>query len=170
MKKRKSLGMFSVEYVVVLVLFIVISAYFTYRLLEQKPIYVREVQKEIFRSENYMISELLVNDGGEPQNWNLLSSPIRRIGLLDTSKNQTNLVSRAKASALHNLCAGSAGYRNVKANFSASHNFSISVVDTVTGLTLCDCNPSGNNEILASFKRIVAFDNGDYGEVLVKSW
>jgi hypothetical protein len=172
MSARK--GMFNVEYVAVLIIFIAFSAYFTFRLTGQRPAYVREVRKEIFRSENYLLSEVLINDIGEPSNWNTLvggagQGNIRRLGLLDQSENLTNRLSRAKVIALYTLCNNS-GYGTVRGMMGANHNFSITVEDSSTGTLLANCTSAANPEALATIKRIVAFDNGGWGYVQIQSW
>ena len=65
---------------------------------------MEEVEKEATRSRAYQLSELLINDPGEPKNWNQTSSndEIKRIGLSDETLNRQNLISSKKTGKLDN--------------------------------------------------------------------
>lgn len=166
-------GLFNVEYLTVLVLFMVFSTYFVFRMLDQKPAYLAEVQREIFRSESYRLSEMLVDDAGAPANWQTLvggsEAGIRRIGLSDASRNVTNLVLEAKLAGMKQMCTGFAGYTNVKALVGASHDFSLVRIGS-DGAAETVCGPGTTGDVRASMTRFVAFDTGDYGQIIVQMW
>jgi len=162
-------GLFNVEYLTVLVLFMVFSTYFVFRMLDQKPAYLAEVQREIFRSESYRLSEMLVDDAGAPANWRAGTAGIARIGLSDEAANVTNLVSEAKLSAMKQMCTGAAGYANVKALVGASHDFSLVRIGS-DGAAETVCGPGTTGDVRASMTRFVAFDTGDYGQIIVQMW
>jgi len=165
-------GLFNVEYLTVLTLFMLFSTYFTFRMMEQKPAYMREVRTEIFRSESYRLSEMLVNDAGEPANWQTLvgtggESSIKRIGLSDESANVTNFVSEVKLSKMKDLC--SASYANAKRMVGGGHDFSLVRIGT-SGVPETVCSPGAVGDVKASITRLVAFSGGDYGKVVVQMW
>jgi len=174
--RKSSKGLFNAEYITVLVLFIMFSTYFTYKLVEQRPTYLREVNKEMLRSESYRLSEMLINDPGYPNDWNTLvggasEANIKRIALLDQSENETNLLSTSKISGLNTLCLRANGYENVKRLVGAAHDFSILVINsTEAPKVLIDCKPSATGEVVASIKRLVAFGSGNFGEMVVQMW
>jgi len=58
-----------VEYIVSITIFITFAVFFFYNLLSFMPTYLNEIRNERVRSEAYQISELLINDLGEPVNW-----------------------------------------------------------------------------------------------------
>lgn len=170
---RSDKALMNIEYLTVLILFMIFSFYFTFKLLEQKPAYVREVRKEIFRSENYMISQVLINDPGEPDDWasyvGIDEGMIKRVGLLNTAKNDTNYLNATKVVGLRNLCSGG-GYGKVAARLGAFHNFSISFTDSSGSTGDFTCGPTTSGEVMSSVKRIVAIDNGGYGYIFIESW
>lgn len=162
-------GLFNVEYLTVLVLFLVFSTYFVFRMLDQKPAYLAEVQLEIFRSESYRLSEMLIDDAGDPADWRAGTAGIARIGLSDETANVTNTVSEAKLSAMKQMCADSAGYASVKSLAGASHDFSLVRISS-SGAAETVCSPGATGDVRASITRFVAFDTGDYGQIIVQMW
>jgi len=165
-------GLFNVEYLTVLTMFIMFSTYFTFRMMEQKPAYMREINAEIFRSESYRLSEMLVNDAGEPADWQTLvgtggEGSIKRIGLSDESGNVTNLLSEAKLSKMKALCA--ADYANAKRLVGGGHYFSL-VRTGSSGIPETICSPGVTGDVKASITRLVAFSGGDYGKIVVQMW
>jgi hypothetical protein len=169
--KRSKLGLkgqFSVEFFSVLVLFVIISAYFSIRLAEVRPAYIKEVKRSVIRSEAYRISEVLINDPGSPMNWGAGGSVIR-IGFLDNSQNKTNLLSEQKILRFNSLCNGGAGYNNIKNLIGAQHDFSIIINDKTGSIGTIDCSAKVG-ESAAVIKRLVTFDSGNYGELIVQVW
>jgi len=169
-------GQFSAEFFIVLILFVGFAAYFSMRLIAIRPIYIREVRKTIIRSESYRISEMLINDPGSPVDWaSLVGTPsenqIERIGLLDHSKNKTNLLSEQKMSGLDSLCNGGAGYDTVKSMIGAEHDLSIMLIEKPSEvIKINECKPTELGENAVSIKRLAAFDSGNYGELIVQVW
>jgi hypothetical protein len=157
----------------VLVLFIIFSMYFTMRMMEQKPAYLAEVRREIFRSESYRLSEMLINDPGHPLDWETLPiDSVKRIGLSDATANVTNLLSEEKLLRMTQLCAGDDGYAKVKGLVGANHEFSLvrivssDVPETVETI----CSPGAEGDIKASLTRLVAFEGGGYGKIILQMW
>ena len=167
--ERKGKGLFNVEYLTVLILFLIFSTYFTLRMMEQKPAYVAEVQREIFRAESYRLSEMLINDPGHPLDWETLPvGSVKRIGLSDATANVTNLLNETKLSKMGQLCIAVDGYANVKSRVGAQHDFSLEYINS-SG-TFYRCNPCVTCDVKASITRFVAFNTGDYGKIVLQMW
>lgn len=172
-KVKNKKGQFNVEFFTVLILFVGFAAYFSMRLIEIRPIYIREVRQTIIRSEAYRISEMLINDPGSPMDWNI-DGEIKRIGLSDHSKNKTNLLSEQKISKFNSSCDGGAGYDKIKNLIGANHNFSIMLIEKLSKIRI-NCAPAELGENAALIKRLVVFDSDgdgelDYGELIVQVW
>jgi hypothetical protein len=156
-----------------MIIFILFVAYIAFQIMALRPAYLREVRNEILRSESYQLSDLLVNDPGEPLNWDVAS--VKRIGLSNENVNKTNYLSVAKIVKLVSLCP-QAGYSTSfpqKFGIDQKYQFSIIVKNITSGLPLADCHPSSiiaARAINTSIKRVVVLDSGEYGEVTVQMW
>lgn len=160
----------SIEYFVSLVLFVMFVAYLIFQLMTFTPQYLNEIKTESLRSEAYQISELLINDPGEPANWQTAAdSSIRRIGLLDDSRNKTNLLSQNKVDALRSKCSN---YDNVKKWIDTENQFSLLIVDKTGIVQTVDCGPTVVTMRITNvtIRRTVAFNSGGYGELILNLW
>ncbi len=177
---RRLKGQFNIEFFTVLILFVGFAAYFSMRLAEVRPIYIKAVRQAIIRSEVYRISEVLINNPGHPTDWDTLvgtpgESEIKRIGLLDHSQNKTNLLSEQKIIGLNTLCSSEDGYDKIKDLIGAEHDFSIILIEKPSELVKIDCGSTQSGENVASIRRLGVFDSdGDgeleYGELIVQAW
>ncbi len=159
-------GQFNVEYFVVLMVFLIFSLYFAFRLIEFYPEYLKNVKEEILRSDAYRLSEILINDDGEPAAWaGLPLGSIKRIGLSLESLDDYNLLSSSKVADLETKCQSS--YETVKKLVGATHDFYIFVNDTNN---VYECNSLPAVENVAVVRRVVAFENGNYGKLIVYMW
>jgi len=177
----KSSGQFGYDYFISLVIFILFVVYIAFQIMGMRPAYLREVRNEILRSEAYQLSELLVNDPGEPLNWDDLPFGVRigRIGLSDENTNKTNYVSNAKIVKLNtSWCplwpSGYSGDLPKLFGIDPKYQFSI-IIKKMDGTLLADCHPPQSKLIAPrtlsiSVKRTMVFDSGGYGEVLVQMW
>jgi hypothetical protein len=160
-------GQFNVEYFVVLTVFLMISVYFAFRLLEFYPEYLKNVKEEILRSDAYRLSEMLVNDDGEPSGWTVLpTDSIKRIGLSHSLYNQSNLLDTAKMAALENKCRTE--YSKVRSLVGAAHDFYITTESTDGTVYNCGSLPAA--ESIAVIRRVFAFQDGDYGKMTLYMW
>lgn len=160
----------SIEYFVSMILFVMFVAYIIFQLMTFTPNYLNEIKTESLRSEAYQISELLVNDPGEPANWQTVAdSSIKRLGLLDDSRNKTNLLSKTKVDALRSKCGN---YENVKKWVDTENQFSLLIVDKTGIVGTVDCRPTAitTRAINTTIRRVVAFDSGGYGELILHVW
>ena len=160
-----------VEYLAALTLFITSVLYIAFQLVNFVPQYLNQVNNEAIRIDAYQISELLVNDPGNPINW-YASAPIYRMGLSSENMNVTNFLSLQKIIAFNNTCSGS-GYYNVKRNISSIGNFVILLFNRTanSGELLINCRPPFvfSSPINTSVRRIVAIDSNDIGELIVQT-
>ena len=146
------------------------------------PSFVQEVEKEEVRSKVYQLSELLINDPGEPDDWDV-NPPIERIGLSDQNTNKPNLISKSKIDKLNNTfdCSVDAEYDELQDLFALNRQFSINIsdIDQTNGqrteLFVCMPRPGRirRTGIESKVTRITAYnDSGDIklAEVIVKVW
>jgi len=176
-----------VEYLAAISLFIISVVYISIQLIGFVPAYLNEVNDERVRIDTYQISELLVNDPGDPINW-YSASPvcqkgsvgICRMGLLNESINATNFLSLEKIQTLNTSCNAPGGYDNVKRNISSIGDFSIVLFNRTKASGSCvpapfciliNCTPPVPFSSLTTntMRRIVAIDSNDIGELIVQS-
>lgn len=160
-----------IEYLAALSVFITSVVFIAYQMIYYVPQYLNEVNDERMRINAYQISELLVNDPGDPANW-YTSPQIFRLGLSNETLNKTNYVSFTKISAFNNLCSAQGGYDNIKKYVGATENFTILLYDMTTpGPPLIICQPSitFSSLINTSISRIVTIDSNHIGEIIVQS-
>jgi hypothetical protein len=175
---RHGRGQINVEYIVTMTLFITMALYFATQVMQRTPIYLRASRTEYLQSEAYQISELLINNMGEPANWETIwqsaPSSVMRLGL--SSGNKTNLLSVSKVQMLGTACGAAPDYyNNVRQRLGVESNdyqISLFVKDIASGVTLLDCMPTQivSRQGVVTFKRLVALSSGDYGELTIQAW
>ncbi len=154
-------GQLTLEYMISFGIFIGVISFIYMSYIGNIPKFVDEVEKESIRSETYQISELLINDPGEPPNWNL--GNVKRIGLQNQVQNKQNLIDRAKINILYN-CATQ--YQDFKNKIGTTRDFSLAIFDinTVNGgrTLLYSCSPPQiiKTTVNATVKRIIAYTDG----------
>ncbi len=164
----------TIDYYAALIIFVLFIAYLFLQTTSVFPSYFRELGSQRLSIEAYQISELLINDPGKPVNWEtLVSDPskIERIGLANGSTTKMNSISSPKALALQSLCNSPNGFETVKSKISSEFDFSIIVLNRVSG-ELFDCSPASIGRVTeanTTFDRIVTFGNG-YGELILQMW
>ncbi|MEM5794508.1 MAG: hypothetical protein QXU07_04675 [Candidatus Aenigmatarchaeota archaeon] len=160
-----------VEYIASMGIFISFVAYIFFLLLRYYPLYLQEMESERKRLEAYQISELLINDFGEPANWEtLVLDSVKRIGLSDDLKNKTNLLNLAKINSLQSFC--NQDYYKVKEKIGSDFDFSLILFDLSNNQLLINCFPpkvviTATN---ITVRRIAAFSSGGYAELIVQVW
>jgi hypothetical protein len=141
-------------------LFVFSISFLISQLLSYYPTYINEVKRQTLLSEAYQISELLVNDVGEPANWNI--SYVKRIGLLNESLNKPNVVSVLKVLNASYLC--NTNYPKFKQLLDLKND--INFVVYLEGNLIANCShPLGEKAVKIS--RIISFDNRSYGELII---
>jgi hypothetical protein len=151
------------EQVFSLSLFVFSVTYLIYQLISYYPSYIGEMRRESIFSEAYQISEILVNDYGDPPNWySLPLDQIKRIGLLNESIGKSNVLSLIKISKASEIC--NLNYQKFKQLLDLKND--ISFVVYLNNNVVASCTrPFG--ERVVKVNRIVAFDNGSYGELVI---
>lgn len=177
-------GQLTIEYLVSFSIFIGLITYIYFLYSANIPGFIEEVKKEDTRAKTYQLSEILVNDPGEPIDWYKWSkNDIQRIGLSDENFNKTNLVSEAKINRFKNEfdCNDLVDYKYVKENlFALDKDFSIIIfeIDQSNGMRtkLFSCSPHTvfKTSILSKLTRITAYYDEDGGmklaEIIVQMW
>ena len=151
-----------VEFLVAFSIFASFVAFFSFKMISHVPPYINEIKLEELRGEAYKISEILVNDVGEPENWDSLpADQIKRIGLCDGS---TNSVSVKKIFKMDQLCSSPA---LIKEKLGVEEDFRIVIVSGDT--TLLNCS-SGEGMKRAAITRVFYLNDGRYGRMEVEVW
>jgi len=151
------------EQVFSLFLFVFSVTSLIYQLLSYYPIYISEMKRESILSESYQISEILVNDYGEPSDW--YSRPlnqIKRIGFLNESISKSSVLSFNKILKASDIC--NSNYQQFKQFLDLKHDISFIVYLNNNIVASC-VRPIGERG--AKINRIVSFDNGSYGELVI---
>lgn len=167
------------QYLASFIFFIGLIVYIYFAYAENIPNYIEEVEKEDLRSKAYQLSEILINDNGQPINWDhLADNQILRVGLSDETSNKTNLISLDKVSKLDNMCGNTdAEFQKIQQKLAMEKPFSIYVfnISQTDGQRklLLDCFPSKfpKKVLNATVKRIVALKSSnsiDLAELIVQ--
>jgi len=162
-----------VEYLVAMTIFITFSVYFFYYLMSFLPNYLNQLESERIRSEAYQISEMLINDPGEPTNWYLNPNNAKRIGFSDENFNQTNLLSLDKINAIGIACT--IGYKKIKKLIGSDLDFSIILRKKPSNNVLLACVPlsSPTKVTNVTIRRIVSINTPaglELGELILQVW
>ena len=121
-------GQLSIQYLVAFVVFIGISTYIYFAYSQNVPSFLDEIRKETYKSEVFQISEMLMNDPGEPLEWS--KSNVQRIGLSDDSKDKQNYISKNKMDILKEYdCLKVSDYEELKNKIGTYENVTIMIFD-----------------------------------------
>jgi hypothetical protein len=172
-------GQLSMEVIVCMVVFIIFVSYLFFQILGIRPFYIQQIKAERIRAEAYQISELLINDPGEPIYWDVIAvgnpDGIKRIGLSDHTYNLTNLISWLKVGNLSSLC--SSNYEIVREKIGMKdYQFSIIVNKTDGGVPVLCYPPSQTVRggfLNFTIERVVGINTGNNivpGKVIVRVW
>jgi hypothetical protein len=166
------------EFIISMVIFIIFVSYLFFQILGIRPFYIQQIKAEKVRAEAYQISELLINDPGEPIHWDAIAnnpSEIKRIGLSDHNYNLTNLISWLKAENFSYLCNNN--YELIREKTGVKdYQFSI-VIHKVNGGMPILCYPPPQTVkggfINFTVERVVGINTGNNivpGKVVVRVW
>ena len=159
----------SFDYYFAVITFVIFVSSLFFRLVTFFPLYSDELTNQRLRSEAYQISEILINDVGYPANWNLDVANAKRLGLSDETRNKTNIISTSKATAFNSLCTSN--YNRALELLDIKDGFLASLVKIKQPPDQFQCLPSQvSAKIRAEVRRIVAFDDGTYGNLTVSMW
>ena len=159
-------GQLSVGFYTSLVIFLGVVAYFVLQLFQTIPATTNAIKAESTRIESYQLSQILVDDGGQPLDWqNQAINSVKRIGLLDSAQNKTNLVSSQKISKMNTICSNN--FNDVKFLLDIQNEFSISFVNHVTNEKWV-CRSGGQLRNSFNVTRIVSIDGTALGEITIE--
>lgn len=142
------------------------------------PSYINEIKAERLRSEAFQVSELLINDPGNPLDWTPNPTNAMRIGFSDQGYNKTNLLSSTKISAFGSLnCLNLGTYSTIKNKLGLDYDFSLTLKNS-TGARMIDCHPSISRfkNLNTTIRRVISYvdysDGGKikYGEMVLMMW
>lgn len=158
-----------VEFIVSTTLFVLFVSYFAFQILIYVPSYVAELKNERVRGEAYQISEMLVNDFGEPRSWNSVVAA-SRIGLAEQLSNRTNVINSSKITFLNTGCSG-IGFDSVKRKLGTDLNFSLVLTNKQNNQVLLDCRPYFQTRVIynSTIKRFFVVNNTP-AELTVQVW
>lgn len=140
-------------------IFVSAVLFLIYQLLTYYSTYLTEIKRMFLLSEAYQVSELLVNDVGSPANW--YEGEIKRIGLINETLNKTNVLSLLKVNSAITIC--NSDYQKFKKMLDLKNEINLFVY--LEGNLMANCSRGADTGI--KFSRIVSFDNGSYGELVV---
>jgi hypothetical protein len=162
----------SLEFILCVIIFTILATYVLLQLTNVKSRYLRYLTAEKLNSELYLISELLINDVGEPANWHLAPErEIKRIGLMDERTNATNLLSFSKLERLNSICIGN--YDLVRKALGVENHFSLGIVNATEVLVTCaPFYPTPFKGFNFSIRRSVAINNAriTHGKLILSMW
>ncbi|MEM5815231.1 MAG: hypothetical protein QXD89_01945 [Candidatus Aenigmatarchaeota archaeon] len=148
-----------------LMIFITAIVFIFYEIVSFYPLFYRELKKEVLYFEGYQISQILVNDPGEPADWYSDLSEIERIGLASEFFNTFNLLSIQKVNAVNFLCNNE--YERFKKLIGTNYDVNL-VLILLDGRYLINCTKNLSREIAVKVSRIIALDDQkSYGELII---
>lgn len=164
----------SFDFYFALVVFVVFISSVFFKLITFFPFYSSEITNQIIRSEAYQISEILINDVGYPGNWydgdKVSITDIKRLGLSDEIKNKTNILSTSKITAFDTLCK-TEGHDKILELLDIKDGFWVLLKRIDPPGVLIECSQEESvTKARADITRIVAFDDGSFGELRLSVW
>lgn len=166
-----------IEYFLSITVYVLAALYVFFQITLVLPANINAVHTQRLNIEAYQLSEILINDAGEPENWNTLADDeIVRIGLLDQTQNKTNLISFDKIVRLNTICSSAGGYDLVRSKLGETElSIFISFINRQTGAVVLTCAPpiSASPFILSNSTRITAFRSQSsvgFGEFNLQVW
>ncbi|MBI2546962.1 MAG: hypothetical protein HYW23_00765 [Candidatus Aenigmarchaeota archaeon] len=167
-------GQLSADFYVALIIFIGFLSYVTFQMFQTVPANANTLKDESLRIDAYQISELLINDGGQPNDWNARQiSDVQRIGLSDASRNLTNLISRAKLDQLKNICVTGGDFQSIAQKLDIKNTTSITFIEHATHndiIWICKSPVTTNKKTSFNVSRTVSIDGTSFGELVVEAW
>jgi hypothetical protein len=168
-------GQLAIDYLIALIIFVSFATYMAFQVMALMPTYLNQLRVETLRSEAWQVSDLLINDVGEPANWHVGGVDIKRVGLSAEAFNKTNLLSLAKAEKFNETCQTLEGYVNLSRWMGmAGYQFSLTMAEPGRPSPLIDCRPP--QPILKprvtsmTIRRVVALDSGSHAMLTLEVW
>ncbi len=154
----------SIEYMISFGIFLVLISYIYLQYTSNITPFSLDTIKEEKRAEAFLISEILINDPGEPVNW--VPSNVKRIGLANESSNMTNWIKQNK---INNLPCSSLNYLLA---VDRPINVFVFDINTNTGertlLKSCTSSNLRIDQINVTVRRYAVYDGGKIAELIVQ--
>jgi len=165
-------GQLSADFYIALIVFLGFLAYITFQLFQIAPVSSTNLKEESIRIEAYQLSELLINDGGHPSDWETKPlAEIKRIGLSDTTKNSANYLSSSKVARFKTICTN---FNDIKNLLDIKDSEGITFIEhRPTGDVTDTCKSSVSPDKRTSFNvsRTVFISGTSYpSEIVVEVW
>lgn len=166
-------GQLTIQYLASFIFFVGLIIYIYFAYSANLPAFVEEVKKEDTRSKAFQLSEILLNDIGDPADWwdnAKYPTPnfINRAGLSDENSNKTNFISINKVKRLETLCKPSF-ILHTKLAFYRPFSIYVFNISQTTGERnmIIDCiSPIfPKTAVNATIKRITVLNNTETGEL-----
>lgn len=124
-------------------IFLLFTLYIIFQVNTIIPTYIHEINSQRLKSEAYQLSEILIDDLGEPVNWeNLPIENVKRIGLSNESENKTNFLSMDKINKLNSICSNN-GYDTLVTKLGISdYQVAFNLTNVSSGENLISCRPT----------------------------
>ena len=161
-------GQISIEYLIALSIFLGLISYIYLRYVGNITPFIEDVIKEEKRAEAFQIANILVNDPGEPADWDSSPNNAKRIGLANQSTNMSNWIKHSKINAFTSQCSKLQNLLAIERPF----NVMIFDVNPSTGvrtpLALCMSPVLRIDQVNATVKRYAIYDNHKIAEIIVQ--
>lgn len=170
-------GQLTIQYLASFIFFVGLIIYIYFSFSANLPTFIQEVEKEDARSKAFQLSEILLNDPGDPVDWGNrtkypLPNNINRTGLSDENYNKPNIISYDKAIRIRLLPLPAGDLCNlIPQKLTLNRPFSITVFNISqtdgnrTLITQCVSSTFPKTSINATVKRITAINNTQTGRL-----
>lgn len=160
----------TVQYLASFIFFIGLVVYVYFAYSANLPKYVEEVEKEDTRSKAYLLSELLINNPGEPSNWDEVPPQNwKRLGFADQHNFNGNLILKSKIDKFNEEfdCSDRSNFTKLQKLVGIDRPFSFFLFNiswedgSGNRFPLIECIPPMiiKKEINVTMKRIVAYND-----------
>ncbi len=165
-------GQLTVQYLASFIFFIGLVIYIYFAFSANLPAFIDEVRKEDTRSKAFQLSEILLNDPGEPKDWWKSTIPnIKRVGLSDENSNKQNVINFNKVInlSISSLCNPTSF--TIAQKLALNRPFSISIfnISQIDGqrnlITQCISPIFPKTIINSTIKRITTLNNTQTGRL-----
>lgn len=131
-------GFLEIEFIISSMVFLSVLVFIMLSISREMPSLEEEAAINSIRANGYVISQLLLFDKGEPQNWGDAGIDVKRIGL---SSGEPYVLGMNKINKLEGFCSSADGYQKLKDMFNGNEvNITIRYADG--GDIVKSCVPS----------------------------
>jgi len=156
-------GQAGFEFYAAILLFVIAITYVFFQITTAFPKGLEEIRRQTLLSEAFQISEILIKDAGEPNNWYLDVLNAKRIGLANESFSQLGIISFRKSKVVNDTC--NLNYNLFKKLLGL--NYDVGILLKHENVPIINCTRPYSGIYVAKISRIVSFENRSYGELTV---